>query len=89
MLFQTDIDRNIAHELGHVLLNHHKNNSKTRIFRVPYQMKSMILWKKKLDLLSPNYYLFLMLYYLDSILKIQIILKLCAKYLVLVKKTLL
>lgn len=24
---------NIAHELGHVLLNHHKNNSKTRIFR--------------------------------------------------------
>lgn len=24
---------NIAHELGHVLLNHHKDNSKTRIFR--------------------------------------------------------
>lgn len=24
---------NIAHELGHVLLNHHKNNSKTRVFR--------------------------------------------------------
>lgn len=24
---------NIAHELGHVLLNHHKNNNKTKIFR--------------------------------------------------------
>ena len=74
---------NIAHELGHVLLNHHKNNSKTRIFfAVPYQMKSMILWKKK-PITLPNYYLFLMLHCLDSILKIQIKLKLCAKYLVL------
>lgn len=44
IIYYNDIDKhnivdsnryrwNIAHELGHILLNHHKNNGKTRIFR--------------------------------------------------------
>ena len=40
---------NIAHELGHILLNHHKDNNKTRIFRNTLNAKEYSVFEDEAD----------------------------------------